>query len=189
LEAFRQVPFVFEVKSILDWTFTRTTLKLWYWLKLEVCRILLGVVFFDPELVCLWFLRGVLVENFLVDFCTKSSRTEVPKSFSKIQSHAAQPDCKINSIITQMKSKMLFFPYRDRYPRWVHRPSRPQDIHHELIVARADLMDNRYWNRPVGARAWLMVGFRHHPRGRFEWLSARRKLRARQIGRFFDFEY
>uniref|UniRef100_A0A7S1I0S6 Piezo non-specific cation channel R-Ras-binding domain-containing protein n=1 Tax=Eutreptiella gymnastica TaxID=73025 RepID=A0A7S1I0S6_9EUGL len=32
---FRVMPFVVEVKSILDWTFTRTTLKLWYWLKLE----------------------------------------------------------------------------------------------------------------------------------------------------------
>eukprot|EP01012_Entosiphon_sulcatum_P032918 TRINITY_DN4176_c0_g1_i3.p1 TRINITY_DN4176_c0_g1~~TRINITY_DN4176_c0_g1_i3.p1 ORF type:complete len:2539 (+),score=363.67 TRINITY_DN4176_c0_g1_i3:493-7617(+) len=32
---YRAIPFVVELKALLDWSFTRTTLKIYYWLKLE----------------------------------------------------------------------------------------------------------------------------------------------------------
>ena len=32
---YRQIPFLFELKNFIDWTFTKTSLDLWKWLKLE----------------------------------------------------------------------------------------------------------------------------------------------------------
>lgn len=34
-EAWRKVPFLYELKTLLDWTFTRTSLRFYYWIKLE----------------------------------------------------------------------------------------------------------------------------------------------------------
>ena len=34
-KAFKLIPFLFELKSFIDWTFTTTSLDLWKWLKLE----------------------------------------------------------------------------------------------------------------------------------------------------------
>ena len=34
-KAYKEIPFLFELKNFIDWTFTRTSLDLWKWLKLE----------------------------------------------------------------------------------------------------------------------------------------------------------
>jgi piezo-type mechanosensitive ion channel component 1/2 len=35
MKVWRAIPFIFELKTILDWTFTKTSLHFYYWIKLE----------------------------------------------------------------------------------------------------------------------------------------------------------
>ena len=34
-QAFFYIPFLFEVKTFIDWTFTKTSLKIWEWFTFE----------------------------------------------------------------------------------------------------------------------------------------------------------